>query len=725
MINLTIDEQEEVINYLKSGKSLPDKYRFLLFENKNTVEILWNGKTNKICDIAFPFNLVEYFAGYTKEIKKTEYLIDYQGNIPWTNKLICADNKFVLSSLKNGAMRKIIEAQGGIKLIYIDPPFDIGINFSIDICIGDKLVKRSRNNLEEIAYRDRWGLDSESFLNMIYERLILMHDLLADDGTIYVHCNNKLSSYLKLVLDDIFGEDNCLNEIIWVYDGPQSPNKIKFAKKHDTIYRYAKSIQNISPNEMYYVELENFDPKKYKLDENNNYYYTIPPGDYTQKRLKELDKDGLIIYSGTGNPRIKKYVTLSEDKKYFQRTKKISDVWNITSLGLAAISKENCGYPTQKPEALLQRIIKASSKPGDLVADFFCGSGTLAAVAEKLGRKWIAVDIGKFAIHTAKKRLRDVQRDLKEAGQDYQAFEVLDLWPSEGFHFIGLDSKRSADENIRCLEEFKTLILSLYKAEHLSGFATLHGQVNGKVISICPIDQVASKTYLENIINECQKNNFTNVDVLAFEFAEDLFPAILSEAKPKGINITPKYIPREVFDKRARSKNKLTFFNVANIEAKPIYNVKNKLSVAIELQNYYLFYSKNPVEYLERLLKHRSSQVFIEYGQVVKVIKTKDGQETKEILTKKWSDWIDYWSVDFNFRSSKCLLARNYPKEIYTDNNIFESEWQSFRTKQKRDLKLVSRPYTYILPGTYQVAIKVVDIFNNETMKIISVNVEE
>ena len=162
----------------------------------------------------------------------------------WNNKLIWGDNKLILSSLKNGPLREEIEAQGGIKLIYIDPPFDVGADFSMDIEIGGETLTKKPNVLEEIAYRDTWGKGADSFISMIYERLVLMRDLLADDGSIYVHCDWRVNSYIRLVLDEIFGKNNFRNEVIWDYSFRMMNLPKFYNRKHDTILFYAKSDQN-------------------------------------------------------------------------------------------------------------------------------------------------------------------------------------------------------------------------------------------------------------------------------------------------------------------------------------------------------------------------------------------------------------------------------------------------------------------------------------------------
>jgi len=386
------------------------------------------------------------------------------------------------------------------------------------------------------------------------------------------------------------------------------------------------------------------------------------------------------------------------------------------------------GYATQKPERLLERIIKASSNDGDLVADFFCGSGTTAAVAEKLGRKWIVSDLGKFAIHTTRKRLIGVQRQLKAEGKDYRAFEILNLGKYERQHYIGVNPNLREAEQQKQLEEkeaaFVDLILRAYRAEKTEGFAAFHGKKAGRLVAVGPVNLPVTRLFVEEIILECRKKHVTKVDILGFEFEMGLFPNVLDEARAKGIDIAPKYIPAEVFDKRAVEKNQVVFHDVAAIELKP--HVK-KNTVAVELTDFSVFYSQDSIAAAEASLKDKASKIVVEKGQIVKVSKNAKGIVSREVLTKKWTDWIDYWAVDFNFESKREIIrVKNEEngewEERWTGDYIFENEWQSFRTKKDRSLELTS-VFHECAPGRRKLAVKVVDIFGNDTMTIVEVNV--
>lgn len=723
-MKLTDNEIRDIVKFLEAGKPLPERYRFILFEDKREVELVWNGKTNEVTNIVLPFQIVEQID--EPRIEKGEQAEGAQYNIfdtrgrqqtGWTNKLIWGDNKLILSSLKNGPLRKEIEDNGGIKLIYIDPPFDVGADFSMNIEIGDDQFTKEPSILEEIAYRDTWGKGADSFIAMIYERLSLMRDLLADDGSIYVHCDWRVNSYLRLVLSEIFSENNFQREVIWSIETSsgfkaQTDNWIR---GHDSIYYYSKGNKPI------------FNKQFFPLD------------DRTIRRYDKEDEEGKrykIYYNKDG----------SERRVYLETSKgrPITDCWTDI-IGFQTVNRgdEYLQYPTQKPEALLERIIQTSSNENDIVADFFCGSGTTLAVAEKLGRKWIGSDLGKFAIHTTRKRMVGVQRELKAKGKDYRAFEILNLGKYERQHYIGVNPNLREEEKEKQLtekeEKFTELILHAYRAEKVEGFKTFHGKKGARLVSIGPINLPVTRLFVEEIILECKEKFITKADILAFEFEMGLVPNIIEEAKNKGIDLALKYIPREVFDKRAVEKNQVQFHDVSYIEVKPHYKEPNPKgtgkgekfagAVAVELIDFSVYYNQDIKENLEAALKNGSSKIYVRNGQIIKMSKSKEGIITEETLTKNWTDWIDYWSVDFDYESKKEIIrvpAQNDDKEfeeIWTGDYIFENEWQSFRTKKDRSLELTSIYHEYPKKGRYKIAVKVVDIFGNDTMKVIEVGV--
>ncbi|KKR80614.1 MAG: hypothetical protein UU73_C0001G0272 [Candidatus Daviesbacteria bacterium GW2011_GWA1_41_61] len=724
-MKLSDNEKRDVIKYLESGKPLPDKYRFLLFDDEREVELVWNGKTNEVSNIVLPFQTIEHIdePRSEAEIKMQQTLFDTSGHQiqGWTNKLIWGDNKLILSSLKNGPLRKEIEAQGGIKLIYIDPPFDVGADFSMNVQIGDEEFTKKPSIIEEVAYRDTWGKGADSFIAMIYERLKLMADLLADKGSIYVHCDWRLNSYLRMILNELFGSANYRGEIIWKKDAVGKGAKAvakHWPKTFDIIFCYSKSDSHIFHPQSGTLVDKQLNEFRYQ-DPDGRKFKRTTLGDYSPISIKDFEERGLIYVSSSGQ----KY------KKYYldEYTIPQDSIWtDIPGFGVATSSKELLDYPTQKPEFLLRRIITASSDEGDIVADFFVGSGTTLAVAEKLGRKWIGSDLGRFAIHTTRKRMIGVQRELKKVGKNFRAFEILNIGTYERDLFIQVnpdlrEEERQLQQDIK-EKEFIKLILSAYKAEPVDSFLTMVGKKRDRLVAIGPINFPVSGDFLHQVVVECVEKNITKVDVLGFDWEMGLE---VDQFKNQGVDLQLRVIPREVFDKKAVEKGQVKFYEVAFIEVKPIVK---KNTVAIELSDFSVFYNQDDTGEVEEKLKSGGSKVVIENGQVIRLSKGKDSEViNREVLTTKWTDWVDYWAVDFNFESKKEFIRiRNQKNEdeedAWTGNYIFENEWQSFRTKKDRSLELISAAKE-VSKGSRKLAVKVVDIFGNDTTKVIEVNI--
>jgi adenine-specific DNA-methyltransferase len=764
--DLSETEKRDLIKLIEQGKPLPEKYRFMLFADKREVELVWNGKTREVCTAILPFQTLEHIDEPRKESRADELSLDGGGRQlkGWTNKLIWGDNKLILSSLKSGALRRQIEDAGGLKLIYIDPPFDVGADFSMDIEIGGETFHKEPNLLEQIAYRDTWGRGADSFIAMIYERLILMRDLMHPEGSIYVHCDWRLVGALRTVMEEVF--QNFENIISWKRSALAAGVKTQWRNSQDFILYFSKSGQHtFNPQ---FGEYSDSSKKHYSRMDERGQFRVVPlmasgkrtgetgtpwRGVDPNKRgkagmhwlkghaaLDKLDSDGLVAWNSEGMPELKYY---SDQAKGVY----ISDYWDDIDV-INSMADEYEGYNTQKPEALLERILKASSNEGDLVADFFCGSGTTAAVAEKLGRKWIATDLGKFGVHTTRKRLIQVQRELKGGGKLFRAFEVLNLGRYERQAYLNISGRLTGKKKEQALakkeQEFRDLILKAYRAEALPDRAFFHGKNGSRLVVVGPINLPVGRLFVEEVITECRKRGASRVDILAFEFEMGLFPAVLEEAKSKGIDIAPKTIPPEVFDKRAVEKGQVRFADIAYVEATPSYDKKNKLTLAIKLTDFSVHYSQGLVDSITAEMKAGKNEVACDAGQLVKFTKDKEGIVKREVLTKKWTDWVDYWAVDFHYESRKEIIKMAKTmgvegalpgvvdaasgefvefEERWTGAYIFENEWQSFRTRQDRVLELTTAQHTYAKPGRYTVAVKVIDIFGNDTMTLVPVTV--
>ncbi|GDX11244.1 site-specific DNA-methyltransferase [Verrucomicrobiota bacterium] len=768
--DLTDAEKRDLIKLIEQGKPLPEKYRFLLFADKREVELVWNGKSREVCTAILPFQTLEHIDEPRKEKRDDEELglqLDSGGRQVkgWTNKLIWGDNKLILASLKSGALRRQIEDAGGLKLIYIDPPFDVGADFSMDIEIGGETFHKEPNLLEQIAYRDTWGRGADSFIAMIYERLILMRDLMDNEGSIYIHIGSKVSHLIRAIAEEVFGRDNSRAEMIWKRTSAHANVTNNYGAIHDTVFFLTKSDrwiwnQQYAKYDKAYVDMF-FD----QVDEKGRRYarrdltasmmrassgqiYTWKGITPTGSRCWAMTKDNMDALDAKGRIHWPKDKGGMPRLKFFEDEAPgvpLQDIWDDVG-AMHNLSNERLDYPTQKPETFVERFIRTSSNEGDLVADFFCGSGTTAAVAEKLGRKWIATDLGKFGIHTTRKRLIQVQRELKAGGQPFRAFEVLNLGRYERQAYLNvagrLTGKKKEQALARKEQEFRDLILKAYRAEPLPDAAFFHGKNGGRLVVVGPINLPVGRLFVEEVITECRKRGASRVDVLAFEFEMGLFPAVLDEAKQKGIDLAPKTIPPEVFDKRAVEKGQVRFADVAYIEVTERKDKKHPLAIAVELTDFSVYYSQGIADAIAADLKAGKSEVVCEQGKLIKISKDKHGIETRDVLTKQWTDWVDYWAVDFDYENRKEIIkvpirmgvegelpgvvkadAGEFVdfEDRWTGAYIFENEWQSFRTRQSRELELKSGPHTYPKAGRYTIAVKVVDIFGNDTMTLVPV----
>jgi len=445
--------------------------------SKMHTELVWEGKYDEFgrrrevdaAALSMPMQRIETVdeprqrAAATGNLELFEKQLGGKKRDDFRNRLIWGDNKLVMAS-------SLEEFKGKIDLIYIDPPFDVGADFTMEVPIGDKkeTIEKDQSTLEMVAYRDMWGKGTDSYIHMMFERLSLMKELLSDTGSIYVHCDWRVNSMLRIVLDEVFGSDNHINEIVWCYSIGGKGDE-RFGRKHDTIYFYGKGGKRVFNAK---------DPHVVAARKPNSHM-----------RLK-IDSDGREYQEKTDTKSGKVY-------RYYVDAGAIpNDYWtDIEQLNWE--DSERVSYSTQKPERLLARIIAASTNEGDLVADFFCGSGTTGAVAERLGRRWIMSDLGRFAIHTSRKRLIESQRKLHLENQPYRAFDVHNLGRYER-QWWQRDRLKGADE------EHRRIVLEFFKAEILTGAPSplLHGRKGG---AFCHVDGIDSLFTREEAIQGIER----------------------------------------------------------------------------------------------------------------------------------------------------------------------------------------------------------------------------
>lgn len=580
--------------------------------------LYWKDKRTTVDRIVLPFQSLEVIetineSRATREKEKGTFFRSDPSAVDtnWRNKLIWGDNKYVMNAL-------LEQFAGKVDLIYIDPPFATGANFSTTVNIGDNKVKHTKeaSAMEEIAYRDTWGKGLDSFLQMMYDRLVLMRELLSDKGSIYVHVDYRVDSYLRLIMDEIFGTDCQQNQIAYGYRS-QGVGKKRWARKHDTILFYSKKNEGFTFNAM-------------------------------QER---------IIYE-------KQFFGVQTDEQgKFYTDVYLRDIWDHDDTRpLISGASEYLNYPTQKSERLLERIINATSNEGDLVADFFGGSGTTAAVAEKLGRRWITSDLGRFAIHTTRKRMLEIE--------GCKPFEILNIGKYERQYWQTIHFGNKTSE--KTISEYIAFVLKLFKAEALPGSAYIHGKKGNKLVHIGGVDAPVTFADIQHALEETRIMKQKELVVLGWEWEMGLHDVVEQEAEKAGIKLHLLSIPREAMDKRAVDAGDIQFFELAYLETDII---KTAHGYQVKLTDF-----------------------VIPNLDLIPI-------EVKKLI-KKWSDYIDYWSVDWNYK-----------------NDTFHNQWQCYRTKNDRSLELITDPYVYKQKGDYRVMVKVIDIFGNDTTHIIELQV--
>lgn len=590
-------------------------------------ELIWDGKykdgkkTTPV-KIALPFQTIET-VNESAAYRQLRFELDASGQkTEWRNRLIWGDKKYVLPAL-------LPEFAGKVNLIYIDPPFDTGADFSFTTTIpeSDESFHKEPSIIEQKAYRDTWGRGLDSYLQWFYETVILLRELLADNGSIYVHLDWHICHYAKIVMDEIFGEESFMREIIWRMGWISGYKTIanNWIRNHDNILFYIKN------------------PEKFIF---NKKWIPYPPG---YERWGGRPKgQGLAI----------------------------EDVWGIfpgegvNSLSVISFAKENLGYPTQKSEGLLSRIIEVSSNTNDLILDCFCGSGTTAAVAEKLGRRWIACDLGRFAIHTTRKRLLQIE--------GCKPFIVQNLGKYERQAWQAAEFEQEVNTNTKD-EAYKKFILELYHAEPVSGHVWLHGVKSGKMVHVGSVDAPVTVTDVKSICAELWRiagqgkdsPKELAVDILGWDFAFEVNEIAKQIAAEAQVKIHPKYIPREVMEKQAVEAGDIKFFELSALSV----NIKtNKKTVSVELKDFTMPVDDIPAE-VRSAIKH-------------------------------WSQFIDYWAIDWDYK-----------------DDTFHNMWQSYRTKKGTALqhKITN---TYDSAGKYTILVKVIDILGNDTTKAVEIEVK-
>ncbi len=575
------------------------------------------------------------------------------GNREWMNRLIYGDNLLAMQALLAGdAQTGLPSLRGKVDLIYIDPPFDSKADYRTKISLPGTDIQQKPTVIEQFAYADTWEEGTISYLKMICPRLILMREMLSERGSIYVHIDWHVGAYVKVLLDEIFGKDYFRNEIVWTYFGFKRSTAKKFPQKHDIIYSFTRNEEYIwntqyKPHSPEYV-------KRFKKDANGRLYRddVNPTGGGT--RIIYLDEvEGDIVDS----------------------------IWDDIP-PVNPVAKERVGYATQKPEKLLERIIKASSNEGDLVCDFFGGSGTTAAVAERLGRRWITCDIGKPASLVMRKRFIDqeVKPFLYQSIGDYQkeAFRNNKRYKHVGdlsqvvlglYGALPFTPEQTNDRNFGYIKGTRTLVM-VDSPNRLTTAATIRRAVEAKASLL--------------------GGDWEKVVVLGWNFAFDISQAI---QKYQDSNVEVLVIPPDLLDKLAKKGYKkliddksVRFSSLQYLVAKPLV-VKQQGEqdeIDVELENYVLLSPDNiPLD-------------------------DKDKEKLQQVLERDPLSLIEYWSIDPDY-----------------DGVTFRSTWQDYRENVDNDNDPLHCVYKTRLRVAHKdqrrVCIKAVDVFGFESQVVESV----
>ena len=554
------------------------------------------------------------------------------------NKIFWGDNKQVLAHL-------LKDYRGKVDLIYIDPPFDSKADYVKKVKVkGLEIQGLEQNVIEQMQYTDIW--EKDEYLQFMYERLIIMRELLSDKGSIYLHCDWHKNSYLRLIMDEIFGFDNFQNEIVWHYHGGTKPEK-KFGRKHDTILFYTKN-------------------KEENIFNIQKQAHTKP------ERFDKVDSDGRLYRQDSKNSKI----------FYLDDGKKADDVWSMflesEMASIIGTEPERNGYPTQKPEALLERIIKASSNEGDLVMDCFMGSGTTCAVAQRLGRRWIGCDINKGAILTTTERLQKILKEQEKASdkKDSKMVNAFKVYNVNHYDVFNND------------QEAINLIREIYCIEKLSG--DFDGYLGNDFVKIVSPNRVLNNEDMFLVIENIKKN------IKDFK--------VLKKTQGKEDN-------KKVFENKV-----IVYCSGLSMDVRDFTRKKNKTGVEIEIRDIQV--DKKGLSFKE------SPEVMVDYKVSGKKIKIEVKDYYSPLLMKKL-EIENEGRLSFTERT-KLFDFRQAIEHIVIDVNYGEGQKNKkdisfnadvFVHKEKKN-SIVETVYEheYEKSGEYKVAVKVVDILGEEVM---------
>jgi adenine-specific DNA-methyltransferase len=636
------------------------------------VRLEWDGKSAEVPRLRLPLQVVETVNSPRADRGSLFEAPEADGaGDGWRSRLVWGDNLHVLASLAD-------ELAGQVDLVYIDPPFDSRQDYKVRINVGDQSADQELSKIasviEEKAYRDTWGKGVESYLQMLYQRLVLLRELLSDRGSLFLHLAPSVSHLARALLDEVFGPENVRGEIVWKRTSAHSDARALGSVHENILWAtrtadYVWQTQYTAYEQQYvdqYYRYKDPDGRRFMSGDLSAAGLSGGGYEYSWKgverlwrvplaTMRRLDAENRVFYTKNGIPRLKRYLDESKGQP-------LSDVW-LDIQPVVSWAPEKLGYDTQKPEALLERIIRSSSDEGSIVLDCFAGSGTTPAVAEKLNRRWVAVDIGRFAIHTTRKRLLAIP--------GCKPFVVANLGRYE--RQVWQQATTGA-----AVQAYLDFIIALYGGTSLAGLQHVHGSVGPRAVHVGAVDAPVTLAEIKDALDEAAGAGHPALDVLGWEFEMGLHELVQDVAKGAGVDLRLRRIPREVMDPRAVRSGEITFHELAYVK---VTTKAARRTVHVTLADFVL---PNP-ELVPDSVRDK---------------------------IRGWGDYVDYWAVDFTFGAEGKASGAD----------TFHNQWQSYRTRASRALELTAS-HDYEAPGTYTVLVKVVDVFGNDTTTAVPVTV--
>ncbi len=746
--------------------------------------LAWQGMWRKEVAVSVPTQVVEIvrpgrvinrgdeLALEAREVGERDVTAIPPNRLIWTN-----DNLVALQTLldERDPQTRDFRYRGKVDLIYIDPPFMVNNDFRADNAVAVDLdeeagvtATKEPSLVEILAYKDTWRQGLDTFLTMLRRRLELLKELLAPTGNIVVHLDWHAVHYVKVLMDELFGYERFLNEIVWQRqtshnDSGQGAKHL--GRVHDTLLVYRAGDQPFlsslyTPYDPTYVRSHykaiDEHGRRYQLDNltgpggaaKGNPYYEVmghwKHWRYKPERMTELIAQGRVVQpSPGGTPRYKRYL---DDMPGLP----LQDVWaDVNPVNSQAL--EGLGYPTQKPLALLERIVGLASPPGGLVLDCFAGSGTTSEAAERLGRRWISIDNGKYAIHLARKRLIQLHGQKKAPTTSHEYVECdhcgnvdrkeqratrgSDLHQVQPFTVENMGVYQRAEEwqdFQKQRSKYRDEMIKVFGGEPVAHSPLLHGKKGTQWVHVGPLDGPVSVGQVWNIAREAQRTTTKAVTILAADF-NTLSASETGEVKDRtGVSVTIRIIPASAIDEVRRRIERHRLDPDLPIESMAIPAFYAPLSIVLSAhvsgRTVKVSLDRCEIDIESFIASQRPVLKPVTEGMSAAARKKAQAELDKWDDRKKeldkwlvkantWQRFVDFWAIDWDY--GRRVSPEGKP--------IFETDWQSFRVRRgKGDVEplVFSAELRYSEPGRYRIAARVTDVFGNDGIATVSAEVK-